>query len=221
MTFIEKLNRVIIVVLCLVLIVLLSLVFVFPHITLTILGDWFMGWGRYFRSAVPWLRVAVGIVLALVTDLILALLIILEIRPQRGRYLRVQQIAGGLAHVNIDSVIKLLQHRLAPLPDVAKVTPHVWAKGRKVAVRVDVGVGPEANIPNAAAEMIEVIQRTLTEELGLEIAGQPELRVTVVSQKGKIPAPKVETQPQPPALPPEIPPAIPEEKPAGEESNNA
>lgn len=217
MTFIEKLNRAIIVVLCLALIVLLTLVLVIPHVTLMLLGEWLMGWGRYLNTVVPWLRLTVGIVFALIADLVLVLLIVLEVRPQRRRYLHVQQVAGGLAHINTDSVVKLLQHRLAALPGVAKVTPHVWAKGRRVAVRVDVGVSPEVRIPNVAAKMIEDIQRALTEELGLEIAGQPEVRVTVVSLSGTQLPPTAEPAPQPP----EIPPAVPEEKPDDEENDNA
>jgi hypothetical protein len=50
------------------------------------------------------------------------------------------------------------------------------------------------NVPQVANQIIKATQEVLTDELGLQIAGQPEVRVTVVHDKGV----EVETAPPPP-----------------------
>jgi hypothetical protein len=189
MKFLNTLNRVVIVVLCLVLILVLTSVLILPQIILTGLGDWMAGWGDYLASLAPWLRLIVGALLAVVVDLILAAIIFFEVRPARQRYINVQQVAGGMANVSIESVDQLINYKLDPLPGVIKVTPRIRAKGSKVEAVVEVEVTRETNVPSIANRMIKIIQAALTEELGLQIAGQPEVRVNVTTQQSS-PAPQ-------------------------------
>jgi len=180
MKFINTLNRVVIVIVCLALIAALTALFLLPQIVLVAVGQWMLNWDGYIQGIDPWVRLGVGVALAVVIDIALAIVIILEIRRPRSRFLRVQQVAGGMANISTDSVVELLQHRLEPLPGVIRVTPKIRAKGNRVTAWVDAGVGRGTNVPRTANKLIKVIQLVLTEELGLQIAGQPEVQVTVV-----------------------------------------
>lgn len=182
MKFLNTLNRIVIVIVCLVLILVLTSIFILPQLILTSVGDWMAEWGAYLGRQTPWLRAIIGALLALIVDFILAVAIFLEVRPTRKRYINVQQVAGGMANVSIESVNQLLNHKLDPLPGVIKVNPRIRAKGDKVEAIVDAEVARDANVPTMANQMIKVIQAALTEELGLQIAGQPQVRVNVTDQ---------------------------------------
>jgi hypothetical protein len=182
MKFWNTFNRVVVVILALVLILSLTALFLIPQIILRDLGEWIMGWGRYLGSVRPWVRIVVGVLLAAIVDVVLALLIYFELRRTRKRFIRVQQVSGGMANISTESVTQLLEHKLDPEPGVIQVSPHVKAKGNRVAATVDVGVTPDADVPETASRLIRITQAVLTEELGLRIAGQPEVRVTVVGE---------------------------------------
>lgn len=185
MKFINTLNRIVIVVVALILIVGLTALFLLPQLVLTGLGQWMLDWGNYFYGVDPWVRVGVGVILAIVFDLLLMLVVFFEVRRGRKRFIRVQQVAGGMANISTDSVVELLEHRLDPIPGVIEVTPHIQAKGNRVTARVDAGVSRGTNVPQTANQLIKTIQAALTDELGLQIAGQPEVKVTVVQQRGE------------------------------------
>jgi hypothetical protein len=188
MKFVTTLNRVVIVIVCLASIAALTALFVLPQIVLIAAGQWMLDWGSYIQNIDPWVRLGTGVAIAVVIDIALAIVIILEIRRPRSRFLRVQQVAGGIAKISTDSVVELLQHRLEPLPGIIRVTPKIRAKGNRVTAWVDAGVARGTNVPQTANQLIEVIQSVLTEELGLLIAGQPEVQVTVVQPTSAEPA---------------------------------
>jgi hypothetical protein len=205
MKLLDTLNRVVIVVVCLILIAALTALFLLPQIVLEGLGRWMLDWGNYFYGMDPWVRLGIGVVLAIVVDLALLLVIFFEVRRGRSRFIRVQQVAGGMANISIDSVVELLEHRLDPLPGVIEVTPRIRAKGNRVSARVEAGVNRGTNVPQTANLLIKTIQSVLTDELGLQIAGEPEVQVTVVRQRGEgadaaPPPPTTTFKPTPPPL---------------------
>lgn len=184
MKWVNTFNRIVVVISCLVLIVALTALFLLPQTVLLSLGQWMLDWGIYIQDLDPWARFGIGIALALVVDVILVIFIVLQILRPRSRFLRVQKVAGGTANINTKSVIELLQYRLDPLPGVIKITPTIKAKGNRVTARVDAGVARGTNVPQVANQLINLIQTVLTEEMGLQIAGQPEVQVTVARQTG-------------------------------------
>lgn len=183
MKFTNTLNRILVIIACLLLIAGFTALFLLPHVVLINLGQWLLDWGNYFNAMDPWTRMGIGIVLTVVVNLVLLLVIFLEVRRHRSRFIRVQQVAGGMANISTDSVVELLQHRLDPLPGVIEVIPHILAKGNRVAARVDATVARGTNVPHIANQLIETIQSVLTDELGLQIAGQPEVQVAMVAQQ--------------------------------------
>jgi hypothetical protein len=189
MKFINGLNRAVIVIACLVLMVALTALFAFPHEVLVRLGQWMVDWGNYFAWQNPVTRLGVGIALAAVANLLLLIIIFVEVRRRRRRYLRVQQVSGGMATISVESVTELLQYRLDPLAGVISVVPEVRAKGNKVDARVEVGVSRGTHVPETANLLLRTIQSVLIDELGMQIAGQPEVQVTVLTREGETAAP--------------------------------
>ncbi len=214
MGFLNTLNRVVIVVVCLVLMAAFTALFLLPHVALPSVGRWMADWGDYFANQEPWTRLGIGITLAAVVDLVFLAIIFIEVRRPRSRYIQVQQVAGGMATISIESVTEMLQHRLNPLPGVIRITPTIRAKGNKVDAHVDVGVSPGTNVPQAASRLIAEIQSVLTDELGMQIAGVPSVLVNVLELLDESadangchqhPSPSPVSTPTPPPLPPALP----------------
>lgn len=206
-------NRVLIVVLLLTLMALLTTLFVLPHIVLTGVGGWMVQWGEYLGGLqAQWLRLVLGLLLSFIVDALIAFLIFLEVRRPRKRFIRVQQVAGGMATISTESIVQQLQHTLDPITNVIKVAPSVNAKRDKVQAIVDVEVKAGANVPAMATELMSVVQEVLTGNLGLHVYGQPEVRIKVAAVPGNGKAKPAPAVPEPVAPPPAIPP-LPEAKP--------
>ncbi|HOS80053.1 MAG TPA: hypothetical protein PLQ85_04760, partial [Anaerolineae bacterium] len=128
----------------------------------------------------------------------------------RQRFIRVENLAGGMATVSVESVVRQLEYRLAPIPNVIAVRPKIRAGRGKVQAVVNVDVGTGVNVPQMASRLVEEVKEVLNTEMGLQLAGEPEVRITVLPQPEGRRAP----QPQPaapvaPVTPPAIPPATP------------
>ena len=193
------LNRIVVVLTFLILIVLVTATAVIPHIILVDVGGWLVDWGNYFGRLQPGWRLAGGIAIALIFDIIVLLLLYLELRPKRKSYIRVQQVRGGMATIETDSIIQQLKYKLDPLPGVLEVAPQVNAKRDKVQATVDVEVSAGVNVPERAGELMSVVQSVLTDDLGLQVYGKPEVRIKVAKPTGKPPV----TQPEPQPFEPE------------------
>ncbi|MDY0020161.1 MAG: hypothetical protein RBT47_09185 [Anaerolineae bacterium] len=195
----NTLNRVVMVVLLVMLAAAVSAFCIIPHAVLREVGVWATAASKQLLGMEGWVRLVAGIGLAVLFDLAVLLFIYLELRPAPKHTIRVQNLTGGMASVGIESVVQQLQYRLDPVFNVINARPIVKAKGDKVHAVVDVTVAPGSNIPEMAARLVEVVRQTLTEELGLQVAGDPEVRLKVAA------APKVVStpvQPRPVVAPP-------------------
>ncbi len=204
MNFLNTVNRVFIVILCLVLMIALTTLFLIPHEVLIRLGEWMARWGHYFLSRSPWARLGIGVALALVVDVALAFVIFLEVKRKRKRYIQVQQAQGGMVNISIDSVVEELKYKLDPMEGVINVKPNIKAKGNQVQAVVDVTVTKGRNIPTIAQHLVQEVETALTQDLGLEVAGDPEVRIRV--------HPKAEGAPAAPMRSKEIVAAVEEEQ---------
>jgi hypothetical protein len=194
---------------------LLTAIFILPHLIFTNVGQWMMNVGRYFNTIQPAWRFVLGLLLALIVDAGILLLIFLEVRPGGRRFIRVQQVTGGMAAISTESIAQQLTYRLDPIPGVLKVAPRVAAKRDKVRAVVDVEVAAGSDVPDLATELMEVVKTVLADSLGLQVYGQPEVRIKVAASPTPVvkkpqpvkerPAPEEPRQP-PPELPVEVPP---------------
>ncbi len=208
-------NRVVIVILLLALMVLMTLIFILPHVILTNAGLWLSNWGEYFNQMQPWLRFGGGILLAIIFDMVLAVIVFFELRPRRKRSIRVQNVSGGMVTINDTSIIQQLTYKLDPVPGVLSVEPVIRAKRDKVQATVHVEVAAGASVPNMATKLMDIVQSVLVHDLGLQVFGQPEVRIKVAPAPGGT-LPQPVPQPRPPAAKPESPssspPPLPEKR---------
>lgn len=206
----NTINRVVLVVALLGLMALLTAIFVLPHIIFTSVGQWMLDVGRYFNGIQPAWRLVLGLLLALIVDAGILLLIFLEVRPGGQRFIRVQQVTGGMAAISTESISQQLAYRLDPIPGVLKVVPRVNAKGDKVRAVIDVEVAAGSDVPDLATELMEAVKMVLTDNLGLQVYGQPEIRMRVAPSPAPV-VKKIQPEPEkprqtPPEKPIEVPP---------------
>ncbi len=182
-------NRVVIVLLLLVLIPVLSYIFIVPHVVLGELGAWATAMSETLWQMNPMVRLAGGIAAAVVVDILFLFVIYLELRRPKKKYIHVQKITGGVATLSVESIVQQIQYRLDPLEGVIKVKPEVTAKGQKVRVAVDVLVQAGYNLPELASRLVDEVKQVITEELGLQPAGDPVIRMKVAAPpKGRKPS---------------------------------
>jgi len=222
----NTINRVVLVVALLGLMVLLTALFILPHIIFTSVGQWMVDVGRYLNSVQPAWRLVLGLLLALIVDAGILLLIFLEVRPGARRFIRVQQVTDGMATISTESISQQLAYQLDPIPGVLKVVPRVNAKGDKVRVVVDVEVSAGGDVPDLATELMETVKTVLADGLGLQVYGQPEIRIKVAPSptpvvkkpqpKTEKPAPEEPSQ-APSEMPHQVPPEMPSEAPPPQE----
>ncbi|MEJ5310706.1 MAG: alkaline shock response membrane anchor protein AmaP [Anaerolineae bacterium] len=214
----STINRIIIVVALLALMALGTAVCILPHIILSNVGQWLVELGRYFNSVQPVVRLILGLLLALFMNVVILFLIFLEVRPGHRRFIRVQQVTGGMATISTDSITQQVTYKLDPIPGVLKVSPKINAKGDKVRAVVDVEVAAGSDVPDLATELMTAVKTVLADSLGLQVYGQPEVRLKVAPS----PTPVVK-KPQPvkekpaPETPPPLPAAPPAEVPPSQE----
>ncbi|HOV48967.1 MAG TPA: hypothetical protein PLM06_10065 [Anaerolineae bacterium] len=204
-------NRIVVVLVLIALILLVSVLGVIPHVVLSDVGRWATTLGEQLWAAQVAVRLGVGVLLALIFDVVAIALIYFEVRPRRQRFIRVENLAGGMATVSVESVVRQLEYRLAPIPNVIAVRPKIRAGRGKVQAVVNVDVGTGANVPQMASRLVEEVKDVLSTEMGLQLAGEPEVRITVLPQ----PEGRRASQPQPaapvaPVTPPTIPAATPQ-----------
>ena len=176
-------NRFILVILILGLIVALTVVIIFPDQILIVVGQFLVNWGQYFAwvdQEQKLLRFGISIGLAVIVDLVLALLIFFEVKPKRKRFIKVEKVSGGKATVSLDSIARQILFRLDPLPGVVKVTPIIRPKGDKIQAHIDVLVTRELAVPQMADQLISTAKQALTDDLGLVMASEPQIRIKVV-----------------------------------------
>jgi hypothetical protein len=218
-------NRVVIVVLLLILIPVMSVLFVIPHSVLYNTGDWMRDLGERLWDMRPILRLPIGILLALAFDALAALLIYFEVRPKRKRFIRVEELSGGMATLSVESITQQLEYHLDPLANVIKVSPEIKAKGNKVQAVVDVTVTPGANVPQMATKLVERVKRVLVEDLGLRVAGDPQIRMRVAPRPAgkKVQERRAPEEPRPavPSKPVSFTPKRVMREPSGEETSGS
>ncbi|MEA3310166.1 MAG: alkaline shock response membrane anchor protein AmaP [Chloroflexota bacterium] len=177
-------NRIVIVILLLVLISLFSMFFVIPHSVLTNTGAWMQGLGEQLWNMNPWLRLPVGILLALLFDALAGFIIYLEVR-RTEKFITVQNVAGGEATISEKSIIQQIKSQVGTVPEVSKVAPQVKSQRGGVKTRVEVLVNAGADVPALASEMVGLIKQVVEGDLGLKLAQAPQVRIKVAAPTSK------------------------------------
>jgi hypothetical protein len=200
-------NRVVMVVLLLVVMALCTLVLVIPVPVLQVIEQQSGFLSDTLDGQPVYVLLPIGILLALVLDVVCALLIFFEVRRSPRRAIRVEKAAGGEVLVSITSIADRVKYESNQLAGVLQTKPRVSGKRSGVVVELDVETSTGISIPEKAGEIVEVTRRVVEDDMGLKLAGPPKVNLRVVPYpKGKV-AP-VETAVPPRVVKPEPPPVV-------------
>jgi len=112
---------------------------------------------------------AVGVVLAVVVDVIGAFVLYLEIRRPRVKAIKVQKVSGGDAVVAVESIAKRLSYHIDQLSDVISAKPSISARSGGIEVDLEVEISPEIDIPMKDEEIRQVATQVVEEQMGLKL----------------------------------------------------
>jgi len=111
------------------------------------------------------------------------LIIILELAPEdEERELHVKQ-AGSTTIVPARALRLRLEEALASLPEVTNAKASVRTRDNGIATSLDLALKPRANVANVTQEASRIVVDIVQTELGLPVAGLPEVRVSFGDEK--------------------------------------
>ncbi|MBN1660598.1 MAG: alkaline shock response membrane anchor protein AmaP [Anaerolineae bacterium] len=165
-------NRLVVILLLLVIIVLAAIVAIVPEYSLRLAAvtfDWlYQGAANYMennRLFFAGMRILIGGA----TILLGLLLLWLELRRPRKRTIRAQKLAGGEAHITVESVEQRLAYNIDQLPDVVRVAPRVEGKPRGVDIDLLLETSPEIDVPMKTDEVMQVTREVIVDRMGLKL----------------------------------------------------
>ena len=165
-------NRVLVILLILAIIVLTAVIVIVPKQSfdlgaqgLTSLGQYSDAWQRYNWPLYASGRVIIGGALVLLC----LVLLWLELRRPRKKTIRVQKVAGGEAHIAVDSIAQRLAYSIDQLPDVVKVSPRIAGRSRGVDIDLVLETSPDIDVPMKTEEVLQVCREVVEERMGLKL----------------------------------------------------
>lgn len=161
-------NRVVVILLLLATIIVMTVVLAVPRPMIEVLQQWLQNLDMNLALVAEPLLLIVGVILALLVDVVCALLLWLEIR-RRPRAIRVQSISGGQAELTVDSVARRLEYNIGQLDGVISVKPNVWGRRGGVEVELDLETSPEVDVPAKTEEVCQVSKEAVEDKMGLRL----------------------------------------------------
>ena len=195
-------NRVAMVILLLVLMLLCTTILVVPVWVFDAVAQQLAMLADFLDSFQWYVRVPLGILFALVLDIIFILLILLEVRRPTRKSIRVEKTAGGEVLISVASIADRLKYEVDQLSSVLRTKTTVSGKRGSVVVELDVETATGINVPEKADQIVEMARQVVEEKMGLKLARPPKVNLRVV------PYPKA---PKASAVPRERSPVLPEE----------
>ena len=111
------------------------------------------------------------------------LVIILELAPEdEERELKVQQ-AGSTTIVPAQALRQRVEEAIGALPEVTTVKARVWTQDNGIATNLDLGLVQRANVANVTQEASRLVVDIVQTELGLPVAGLPQVRIAFGGEK--------------------------------------
>jgi len=162
-------NRVVVILLLLATIIVMTVVLVVPGPMIEVLQRWLRNLDMNLALVAQPILLVVGVVLALLVDVVCALLLWLEIKRRRPRAIRVQSISGGRAELTVDSVARRLEHNIGQLDGVISVKPNVFGRRGGVEVELDLETSPEVDVPTKTEEVCQVTREAVEDKMGLRL----------------------------------------------------
>jgi len=165
----NKFNRVVVVLLLLATIIVATIVLVVPRPAIEVLQEWLWNLDMNLSLADPLVLLVAGVALALLVDVVCAVLIWLELRRRRSSAIRVQSISGGEAELAVDSIARRLERSISRLDGVVLIQPNVWGRRGGVEVELDLETSPEVDVPTKTEEVCQVTREAIEDKMGLKL----------------------------------------------------
>ena len=162
-------NRVVVILLLLATIIVATIVLVVPRPVIEVLQEWLWNLDMNLSLADPLVLLVAGVALALLVDIVCAVLIWLELRRRRTNAIRVQSITGGEAELAVDSVAGRLERSISRLDGIVLVRPNVWGRRGGVEVELDLETSPEVDVPTKTEEVCQVTREAVEDKMGLKL----------------------------------------------------
>ncbi len=178
----NTLNRVVLVILLLGVMVLCSFVLVVPLPTLRVIGEQAGLLADSVARIRPVVRLPLGILLAVIVNIVAILLIVVEVGKPAPKSISVEHAAGGEVTLSIASVADQLKAEISQLPEVLKAKPKVSAKRKGVAVEIDAQIAAQTGLPGKAERIVETVRRVVEEGMGLKLARPPRVNIETIRQ---------------------------------------
>jgi hypothetical protein len=165
-----------------------------------------------FVTNAPWYQIVLpGVILAFVLDVVLVLFIVLEVRPPRARFIRVEKAAGGEVELNASSIVDRLKQEVDVLPGIISAKPKITTKRDGIMVHLQADVAEGSDLPTQGELIASTIREVIEDTIGLKMARAPKVSLRTVSYSQPAqPKKPVEGGKRPPAKPKESSPTLPE-----------
>jgi hypothetical protein len=170
-------NRIVILLLTLVALVVCMALSFAPISILQNVGGQMEQWGDSLSATPLWLRIAAGILFAFLGFCVTVLIFIGELYRPRSKTIRVEKVGGGEVEVSLQTIRDRVQFDVDQLPGVLKVRPQVSTQRSGVVVEVMVESAGEAEVPEKAEEIIEVVRQAVEERIGVKLARPPKVKL--------------------------------------------
>ncbi len=167
-------NRVVMVLLLLAVILVVAVVAIAPEPTFYLLAALFQRTHeiivQYNQPGGNWALFAAGrVIVGGFIALLCLILLWLELRRPRRKTIRVEKMAGGEAHITIESIAQRLAYNIDRLPDIVKVSPHIIGRARQVDLVLNLETSPEIDVPMKTEEVLQVTRQVIGEQMGLKL----------------------------------------------------
>jgi hypothetical protein len=165
----NKFNRVVVILLLLATIVVMTVVLVVPRPVIEALQRWLQNLDSSLGLVTQPLLLIVGVILALLVDIICAVLLWLEVRRRRPGAIRVQRISGGEARLTVDSIARRLEYDVGQLDGIISIKPNILGRRGGVEVEFDLETSPEVDVPTKTEEVCQVTKEAVEDKMGLTL----------------------------------------------------
>lgn len=176
----NALNRTLVILLTLAAFFIVTVAFVVPAESLTVVkglvDSTLRTLGRIRPEFVIPFR-ALLVLCALFVDALLVGLLVLEIRGPAKRTIRIRRVGGGEVIVTIESIAERVQYHVDQLADVVGVKAQVKPRGGGVELDVHVQTGAEINVPEKGEQILQIAKQVVEEKMGLMLAGKPRVHL--------------------------------------------
>jgi hypothetical protein len=171
-------NRILVVLTVLVTFVICVAVFVFPIPVLDTATEALGDLSSWLETGIqPWVRITLGILLALIWAAVCAVVLFVELFPRRRRSVRVERVDGGEVEVSLKTVEEHISYEVDRMRNVLRSRSSIAARKDGVLVKVDVTVSGGSAVPAQATQVVDLVRRVVEEKVGVKLARPPKVHL--------------------------------------------